>query len=53
MTFIRYLIKISEKLPTECYYVVLENFKSFHKIRISQTWQMKTIPKKQIQIYKY
>ena len=30
ITFIRYLIKIREKLSTECYYVILENFKSFH-----------------------
>ena len=28
--------KISEKLSTECYYVILENFKSFHKNRSSQ-----------------
>ena len=29
--FTPYLIKISEKLSNECYHVILENFKSFHK----------------------
>ena len=33
ITFIRYLIKTSEKLSTECYYVFLKTFhKKFHKI---------------------
>ena len=42
------MIKINDKLLTECYYVILENFKSFHKSRSSQTWQMKNIPKTRI-----
>ena len=32
-----YLIKISEKLPTKCYYVILENFKSFNRSCNSQS----------------
>ena len=48
LTFIRYLIKISEKLSTECYYVILENFKSFHKNRSSQTQQVKRISRANI-----
>ena len=27
----QYLTKISDKQSIECYYVILENFKSFHK----------------------
>ena len=42
------MIKISEKLSNECYYVTLENFKSFHKSRKRQTQQMKSIPKTKI-----
>ena len=40
-------------MSTECYYVILENFKSFHKSYSSQTQQMKSIPKTNISFNLY